>query len=397
MSDRRGSPRALRALLAVCLLLVIHGSLYPWRFEASTDWLGELRDMFVHASWWSDFDDVLGNIVLFAPVGTLGLLVLRDEGWATRRAIGVVALCGLLLAFGLQVGQIFVVGRDASITDVLWNGVGLAAGLMLTALGRHVMYTHLTRPHAWRLPGLFIVLWLGLQWWPFALSANWDRIAMAMSELPARWGTDSFVDVLLSLAVLAHGLRDVGDDERRPVLQAVALMGLGGKLLFSVGSLSLSNVLGLACGLALAPLLWRTTPRRAAVLLLAAAMAWYVFDSLRPFHWRMHPGRFEWRPFVALLYGSMLANLLSLTWNLFWTGAVVALAQQLRTAPLRIGLAVSLGVLLLEWTQRYLPGRIADVTNALLPLIWVLALAAIGAQPPLASARALADTSDGPR
>ncbi|MBI3369260.1 MAG: VanZ family protein [Burkholderiales bacterium] len=391
------SPRALRALLAICLLLIVHGSLYPWRFEASPDWLGELRDMFVRASWWSDFDDVLGNIVLFAPLGTLGLLVLRDEGWATRRAIGVVALSGLLLAFGLQVGQIFVVGRDASITDVLWNSVGLGAGLMLTALGRHVMHTHLARPHAWRLPGVFIVLWLGLQWWPFALSANWDRLAMAVSELPARWATGGFVDVLLSLAVLAHCLRDVGDDERRPVLQAVALMGLCGKLLFSVGSLSLSNLLGLAGGLGLAPLLWRATARQASLALLLAAIAWYVADSLRPFHWRMHPGRFEWRPFVALLYGSMLANLLSLTWNLFWTGAIVALGQQLRAAPLRIGLAVSLGVLLLELAQRYLPGRIADVTNALLPLIWVLALAAISAQPPSASARAQAGTNDGPR
>lgn len=67
--------------------------------------------------------DFLGNILLFVPLG----LALAALGWSWWR----VALAGTLLSVGIEALQVFVVtGRDASIGDVLGNGLGALAGAL---------------------------------------------------------------------------------------------------------------------------------------------------------------------------------------------------------------------------------------------------------------------------
>ena len=63
-------------------------------------------------SMWTSLGDVVGNVVLFVPVGMLGwALVHRWIGW--RRTLIVLAV-GLAFAFALQVAQLFVPRRDAA-------------------------------------------------------------------------------------------------------------------------------------------------------------------------------------------------------------------------------------------------------------------------------------------
>jgi len=103
-------------------------------------------------------------------------------------------------------------------------------------------------------------------------------------------------------------------------------------------------------------------------------LLWYTVDELKPFELSDSLGPFHWMPFEAMLEGSLSANTLALAWQLFWLGAVVVLAHErgVRAGPLAF--ALSLWTLLLEALQMLLPGRVADVTPALLPWFWVLAL-----------------------
>ena len=79
-------------------------------------------------------------------------------------------------------------------------------------------------------------------------------------------------------------------------------------------------------------------------------------------------------PFAALLEGSLSANTLALTWQLFWLGSAQVLLHSIGARANGLALLLSGWALLLEMLQRLLPGRVADVTPVLLPWMWVLAL-----------------------
>lgn len=68
---------------------------------------------------------VIGNIVLFAPLGA----VLRFRGVALRRA----AVLGLALSAAIEVTQLGVPGRTTSVDDVLLNTLGAVLGYLLAA------------------------------------------------------------------------------------------------------------------------------------------------------------------------------------------------------------------------------------------------------------------------
>ncbi|HEX6019959.1 MAG TPA: hypothetical protein VFZ28_17830 [Burkholderiaceae bacterium] len=73
--DALRNARALRAtrwLTGICVLLVTHGSLYPWKFawppSVAVAWARMMRQ----STWWTGRGDVVGNVVLFVPLGALG-------------------------------------------------------------------------------------------------------------------------------------------------------------------------------------------------------------------------------------------------------------------------------------------------------------------------------------
>jgi hypothetical protein len=79
-------------------------------------------------------------------------------------------------------------------------------------------------------------------------------------------------------------------------------------------------------------------------------------------------------PFAALREGSLSANTLALTWQLFWLGVVIVLLHDIGAPANGLGVGLSVWALLLELTQILLPGRTADITPALLPWVWCMAL-----------------------
>ena len=75
-----------------------------------------------------------------------------------------------------------------------------------------------------------------------------------------------------------------------------------------------------------------------------------------------------------MLKGSLRANTLALAWQLFWLGAVIVLLYGIGVRAVAGALALSVWALLLELLQMWLPGRVADITPALLPWLWCLGL-----------------------
>jgi VanZ family protein len=322
-------------------------------------------------SMWTTFGDVVGNVVLFVPVGMLGwALVHRWIGW--RRTLVVLAV-GLVFAFALQVAQLFIPRRAAAMSDVVWNGLGLLIGMGLVAGGSRLHAPWLGRDNL-RAPLTMVVLWLMLQWWPMVPRLDWQQIKNALKPLlvTPRWSVLSAIEAALALMVVAATVRHLR--MRAALVLTLVAIGALGKLMTVHQALTLSRVVGWSAGLIGAWLLWRLPARAAAWGVALAALAWFTIDELRPFELADSFGEFQWLPFAALLQGSLVANTSALAWQLFWLGAVVWLSssQGARAAP--VVLALSAWALLLELFQMLLPGRVADVTPMLLPWLWLLAL-----------------------
>lgn len=365
--------RLTRWLAVLCALLVTHGSLYPWQFAQPPSLASAWHRMMHQATWWTGRGDVVGNVVLFVPVGVLGWVLLRSRGPSSLwRAAGLL-VAGMAFAFALQVAQIFVPARDAAWSDVVWNTLGLLLGMLLAAPLSRMPVARL-QAQALRLPLAFVALWLALQWWPFVPRLDWQHMKDALKPLllHPQWRTSSAIDAALGLAlvgVLLAGLR-----RRSWWLLLLPPAAVCGALLVDGQFLSLPRCVGWAAGVVAAWLAWRLPPRGAAALGATLALAWFTYDELKPLQFGDASNPFDWVPFAALLQGSLSANTLSLTWQLFWQGMVIVMLHGIGARAAAPAFALTVWTMLLEALQMWLPGRTPDITPALLPWFWVAIL-----------------------
>ena len=365
--------RATRWLAVLCVVLATHGSLYPWHFAWPQSLPAAWHHMMNQRSWWTGLGDVVGNVVLFVPVGALGWALLRYSRMPVLlRAVWVICV-GVAFAFALQVAQIFVPARDAAWSDVVWNTLGLLLGLLFAAPLSRLPMQRLGAQQL-RLPLTFVVLWLLLQWWPLVPRLDWQHVKDALKPLllHPQWRTTTALDAALSLTLVGTMLQPL----RRRMLWLVALplAAALGALVVDRQVLSVSRCVGWFCGLLLAWQAWRLPSRLSAVAGASIALLWFTFDELRPFEFGQSFGEFYWLPFVAQLQGSLSANTLALTWQLFWLGLVMVLLNGIGVRAGALALALGLWALMLELLQTLLPSRLADVTPALLPWLWCLVL-----------------------
>ncbi|MGD9833405.1 MAG: VanZ family protein [Piscinibacter sp.] len=371
-----------RLLHLLCLLLVTHGSLYPWQFawpRAGFD--AAWRELWSTATLWTGLGDVVGNVVLFVPVGLLMLLDLQGTRLPVRLRVPAMLAAGTSFAWVLQVVQIIVPERVPQLSDVVWNALGLLLGAVLAAAWRRRESSGAPADAAQALRWALLSAWLAIEWWPLLPTIDWQHIKDALKPLLLQptWQVGSFVEAALWVVAAARLLAGT----RRAGLWLTLLAGaaLAGKLFVVDHALTLSRVSGVGFGLLVVLALRRLDPARSALWVVGAALLWLTVDELRPFEITEVAGEFHAIPFVSLLIGSMGANALSLLELGAWLGVVFVLAAEWRGRPVPLAAALSVWLLLLELLQVWLPGRVADITPALLPWFWVALLYSLGLVP----------------
>lgn len=315
---------ALRWWLLMWLAFATHGSLYPWLFAAPVSLADEWTRMMHQPSWWTGGFDVVGNIVLFVPVGVLGWrLSCEPPGRLAWRALALLA-AGWAFAFALQLVQLYLPTRDAQWSDVVWNCVGLAAGMLLSS---RLPVAQLARwaPPALRVPGAMALLWGFLQWWPLAPHASRRQIAYSLQWLwqDPRWSSMTALQVIFSLVVLGMMARAVR--ARGPLLLGCIALAVVGKLVNDGQVLSLSGVVGLVGGLALAVACWRLPERPVAVAGMVVAALYAVVKAARVIGLQVGDGAHPW--WSVLLRASADSEALAWGWILYWTLCIVILAR----------------------------------------------------------------------
>jgi len=81
--------------------------------------------------------DVLGNVLLFAPLGLAVAGALGSRGPAARLAGA--AGVGLLLSVAIEAIQLLVPGRATDVDDVIFNGLGALSGAALLLVAERLV------------------------------------------------------------------------------------------------------------------------------------------------------------------------------------------------------------------------------------------------------------------
>ncbi len=358
--------------LLLVAILISYGSLYPFRLTWPRSLEQALGELFAQPQWWTSLSDVAGNVLLFVPLGAAIVVAIVGRPHAAAwRLVWIVS--SLVLALLLQVAQVFVPSRAAALADVLWNGVGLAIGLLVGNAAHALLQRLAVGGDRLAVASMLaLAFWGGWRLWPFVPTIDFQHFKDSLKPLllhPSFNGW-SFASMAVSVAMLAALVASLRHP--RTFLVLIATAAVAARPFLVQQTITVSVVAGTIVGLALGLAALRTGMQRALPLLILLAIVWFTADSLRPFAFVAEPGELNWLPFAAMLDGSMDNNLAALCGLAFVTGTLAIMGRRMHMRSGGWMIAVVAWLVLLEIGQMWLPARTADLTVALFPVGWWL-------------------------
>jgi VanZ family protein len=274
-------------------------------------------------------------------------------------------LCGQL-SLALELAQLYTPTRVASLWDLLLNVVGGAAGALaapvLLRLG-----TGLGRPAlADRFALLLLACWLMGRLHPYVPTLDLGEWRASLAPL-LREPLDAWRALRIAvLWWLAGRLTEAAFPRAAWLVPPLVLATLAAAVPIAARALGWADVAGGLGGLLLWALLRRV--RLGDALLVPAMVAVVLAEGLAPYAFLSAPRDFSFVPFASAIGGSFGAGMQAILYKTLLFGGLL-------WALLRLGapFAPSLGFVLLltlavSIAQRWLPGRSAEITDALIAL-----------------------------
>jgi VanZ family protein len=369
MADSSNNTRTARWLLAVVVLLILYGSLFPFRFVAE-DFGGPFQTL-MQLRWARTFRrDVIANLLLYAPLGAT-LAWALPRGWSPARTAFTVTVLAALLSFGIETAQIFEPRRVASLTDIVLNAVGAFTGCIV-ALGVQVVADRLSSQEMLRvtrepIAAVLILLWVIARVAPFAPTFDWIKWKQALKPLTAGLAyapvaTLRHLAAWLTIAVAVRALtrRDLGF----VVLAILVLATLAGRVIVEGRTLGIPELSATVLVLLLWPLLDTLGERTVETGALIVVLAAIILSAIAPFELRSTAMELSLEPLTS-------GAILKLTQNLervFMIGALVWLLARSGVGLLAVGVLTAALLLGLEAVQLWIPDRNPSLLNPLLAL-----------------------------
>jgi len=348
----------VRVLFVLTVILIVHGSLYPWRLEfrelsASPFWI------LLH-SWPEYVDryflrDVALNIAIYIPVGLTAHLAIAEQRSRWLRTASAI-LFGAALSATIEMLQLYAETRMCNAFDVVANTGGAVVG----ALVANVVPRASEKRWGTKLVGqsdrvFLLSIWLAGQLYPvypqFSRAPIAAKLATLVHSAPSAASIFSSFAVWLTLAALA-----------KPKSAAALLIFIPLKIALHNRTMNWGEIIGAIAALALARFL---TIRMTATVVVAAVIA----QELAPFQWSSGAKAFLWIPFVGALEADQFASLLVLIQKSFIYAAAVWLIWR-SGVRLAIATSVMAGLLLvLELAQTHVPSRVPETSDATLAIL----------------------------
>jgi VanZ family protein len=378
-TDAAVSPAPAYVFLAAVVAFIIYGSLFPFDFVSQGL---PLDRFFAEYDVFANQSDALDNFFLFVPLGVGLVLAFRD-----RAARAIAALLSILvLAIGIQLIQLYLPSRTASLADAFWNTIGMGAGFLMAERVGRALRAQLAGQAAGRdmfLAGL-VLLWLSYESFPFVPTLD---IGLLREHVKGAVFAPTFELMRLAQHGLAAALAGIAIARvgmlRRPVFGAIGLAALAITLevLVPYGSLRRETLLGIALGLAAGYLAAQSGARRSAGIGFALALAAYLITVLTPYRGQAFDTGFTLTPFSHVLWQGVVNDVSPAAFEalaigcLLWSG--MAASNRLRARPYVWSAAVLLLLAALEWVRVALVGVHGDTTALAMAAVLAPAAAAL--------------------
>jgi VanZ family protein len=370
----------VRSFLLLSIAVVVYGSLYPGHF-AFTSAAGNPIVVLLHG-WPANWTlyilrDVILNVIGYVPLGLAAFLALR-RGHSRGFAAGGALALGYLLSLGMELLQVYLPGRVSSILDVLTNtlGTALGAGFALCFEGRIRRLAEVRAGQFRAAATLLALLWAASELYPLFPDISRSHFSQEWAML-VRFPRVSVVEIWANGAewFAAGCALDAIFARMRTLGLAVAMLCVPAQMIILDRSLAVPEIAGALLALALWRFLRRESRARWAVWMLGSAI---FLRQLQPFYFLAVPQPFSWTPFGGTLESSRASAVVIITRKAFDYGALVWALRYAGVPYVRAGLAVAAMLGVTEAIQTYLPGRTPEITDPLLALLMMLALAAVG-------------------
>lgn len=368
---------------AIIVAVILYGSLYPFTFRQPEDGVGPLRNLVQSWAETPGRGDFVANIFLYLPLGFFGSLAVAGGGRALPRIL-LVMLAGGFLSTGMELAQYYIAGRVSAADDVYANLIGTMLGAIAGNLaGANFRRLPFREIAGNRVPCLLLALWLGYRLYPYVptidLHKYWEALKpVVLHPRPPAYDLFRHTAIWLAIGSLIEAL---GGRRRGWLLFPLFIAAvLAAKVTIVGKTLSAAEIAGAAIAFAAWLLLAVSLGARMRVTLIVLLFSAYIIaERLAPFQFAADGRVFGWIPFRSFLYGALELNILSFLEKAFLYGAVIWLLDK---SGLRLGVSTILVAIVLFATslaETHLPGRSAEITDALMALLIGAIIAAVKA------------------
>jgi VanZ family protein len=341
---------------------ILYGSFYPFGFYLHHDPRGPVGVLLDSGLRPSTRGDVISNILLYLPFGFFLTYAIAKR---TLTSAALATAAGFALSLFVELSQFYFIGRAQELSDVYSNTAGALLGASLAAAARH----RLSSPYL----ALLLTCWIGYRCYPAPPLVR----ASAFAPMDLLLFFSGWLAVGLMIEALC------GESRGRVALPSL----LAGSLLvraFAVDIEPAEIAGGVAAALLWSGLLWRIRVRAAVVAGLFVALV--VLLALQPFHFSTPARSFGWVPFRGFLVSPIDNAIRTFFQKAYLYGGMVWLLVR---AGWSAAAATAFGAMLvfcLRLLQVYLPGRSAEITDAILLLMLAAMMKLVSLAQPARSA-----------
>jgi VanZ family protein len=367
MSEPAGRARVW-LVTAIMVAFIVYGSLYPFDFRVPPNGPGALAVLLGSWNARPGRGDFIANVLLYLPLGFFAL-----PGF--RRGTGLVGavFAGALLSLSMELTQYYDAGRDTEATDFYANTLGaFLGGLAALAVGARFRSPLAGEAFGRPIPVLLIVAWLAYRLYPYVPTINLHKYIGALRPVfvhPSLTAYDLFRQSAIWLTLFALIGAIVRGRLSIHLVLVFAAVVLCAKVTIINTELRMAEVAGVGVAFAVWLCLVMCSPRVRAGIAGGVLYVYVTTSRLEPFQFQSVSGPFGWIPFRSLMYGSVVVDTLSFLEKFFLYGSLLYLLGIASARRLPVTVFVAALLLTTSGMETFLPGRSAEITDALLVVV----------------------------
>ena len=373
------SARGCAIVLLLATIVILYGSLYPFEYYDPNYSEGPLAYLM---STWQDWDsrsDLLPNILLYLPFGFFATCALPRRLPGAVRAL-ITTLAGAALSGCIEMAQFHDLGRVSSMGDVYANGIGAGIGAVAAALlGASLRWPLVRELAANPSAALLLTMFFGYRLYPYVpmidLHKYWQAAQAMLTTPDLPPGQFSrYLVTWLFIAAIVHVL--YGPRRFLLLFPLLCSAEFAGKVLIKDNTLRLDDLLSAGITWLLWIVLLRRLPGKFSVLAVVFA-SMIAAERLEPFQFEAVPRAFGWIPFASFMQGSISVNIQAFCQKFYEYGGLIWLLNRAGVG-LSIGTLLTAALLLItSVAECWLPGRSAEITDAIMALALGVAFAVL--------------------